>query len=130
MTAEEIVDTFIARVCALDLDGACELVTADCEYDNVPIGKQFGPDGIKGLLGPLLAGIDELDWVIRRQASNGNVVFNERVDRFRKGDTWLDLPVVGVFEVTDDGRIELWRDYFDAPSFMEQFTALMAVDQG
>ena len=24
-----------------------------------------------------------------------------------------DLPVMGVFEVDDDGRITLWRDYFD-----------------
>ncbi len=126
MTNEQTVDRFIELVCALDLDGACALVTDDCEYDNVPIGKQFGPEGIKALLGPLTEGIDEVEWVVHRQLTAGNTVMNERNDRFRKGDRWLDLPVVGVFELDDDGRIKLWRDYFDAATFTEQLTALMA----
>ncbi len=125
MTNEETVDRFIELVCALDLDGACALVTDDCEYDNVPIGKQYGPEGIKALLGPLTEGIDEVQWLVHRQVAGGNVVMNERTDRFRKGDRWLDLPVVGVFELDDAGRITLWRDYFDAATFTEQFAQLI-----
>jgi limonene-1,2-epoxide hydrolase len=123
----ETVRTFIARICAKDLDGACELVTDDVEYDNVPMGKQHGPAGIKELLGPLVAAggsIEETDWVIHREAATGNVVMNERTDRFRVGDTWAELPVAGVFELAPDGRIALWRDYFDLPSFQTQFAAL------
>ena len=51
MTPEETVNEFVKRVVAKDLDGACELVTADIEYDNVPMGKNYGPDGIKAVLG-------------------------------------------------------------------------------
>ena len=43
MTNEETVDRFIELVCAMDLDAACELVSDDCEYDNVPLGKHFSP---------------------------------------------------------------------------------------
>ena len=125
MTNEETVDRFIELVCALDLDAACGLVTDDCEYDNVPIGKQYGPEGIKALLGPLTEGIDEVQWLVHRQVAGGTVVMNERTDRFRKGDRWLDLPVVGVFELDDDGRIKLWRDYFDAATFNDQFAQLI-----
>jgi limonene-1,2-epoxide hydrolase len=124
MTPEEIVDEFIARVCAKDLDGACTLVTPLVEYDNVPMGKNFGPDGIKSVLGPMSAGLDEIEFVIHRQTASAGTVMNERTDRFRVGDRWLELPVMGVFEVTDEGLIELWRDYFDLPTLMEQLAAI------
>ncbi len=124
MTPEEIVNEFIARVCAKDLDGACALVTPLVEYDNVPMGKNVGPGGIKSVLEPMAAGLDEIEFVIHRQTSTGGTVMNERTDRFRVGDRWLDLPVMGVFEVTDDGLIELWRDYFDLPTLMEQLALL------
>ena len=31
---------------------------------------------------------------------------------------WRSLPVAGVFEIVD-GRITLWRDYFDRATLME-----------
>lgn len=125
MNAEEIVNTFIARVVAKDLDGACELVAADVEYDNVPMGKVEGPEGIKATLGPMVEGLDEVEFVVLRQTATGNVVMNERVDRFRIGDRWADLPVAGVFEVGPDGLITLWRDYFDQQTLNDQLAALL-----
>jgi limonene-1,2-epoxide hydrolase len=53
-------------------------------------------------------------------------VMNERTDKFRIGDTWIALPVAGVFEVGDDGRITLWRDYFDMKMYTDQMAALSA----
>ena len=43
----------------------------------------------------------EIEFVILLQVASGSTVMNERVDRFRIGDKWLDLPVAGVFEVSD-----------------------------
>lgn len=126
MTAEEIVNEFIKRVVAKDLDGACELVTADVEYDNVPMGKNFGPEGIKGLLGPMVEGLDEVQFVVHRQTVTGDTVMNERTDRFRIGEKWMDLPVMGVFVVTEDGLVSLWRDYFDVGTFNEQLAAILS----
>jgi len=53
----------------------------------------------------------------------GDVVLNERSDRFRSGDRWFELPVAGVF-VVRDGRIQLWRDYFDRDTLMAVFAEL------
>ena len=125
MTPLETVNEFIARLCRLDVDGACELVTDDVEYDNVPMGKNHGPQGIKDLLGPMVGGVDEVDWVIHREAATDNIVMNERTARFRTGERWIELPVVGVFELDDDGRIALWRDYFDLATFNEQMAAAL-----
>jgi limonene-1,2-epoxide hydrolase len=123
MTAEEIVDEFIARILRMDLDAACELVADDVEYDNVPMGKVFGPDGIKGVLGQMVGSLDEVDWVIHRQVATDTMVLNERTDRFGMNGKWLDLPVAGVFEVRD-GKIVLWRDYFDMATFTNQLAEL------
>ena len=89
----------------------------------MPISKVYGPDGIKGVLGQMVGALDEVDWVIHRQVAAGNLVMNERTDRFGMNGKWMDLPVAGVFEVTD-GKITLWRDYFDMNTFTEQLTAL------
>jgi limonene-1,2-epoxide hydrolase len=123
MSPEEIVNEFVARVVRMDLDAACELVSDDVEYDNVPISKVYGPDGIKGVLGQMVGALDEVEWVIHRQVAVGNLVMNERTDRFGMNGKWMDLPVAGVFEVID-GKITLWRDYFDMNTFTEQLTAL------
>ncbi len=123
MGAEEIVNEFMARVVRMDLDAACELVSDDVEYDNVPIAKVIGPDGIKSVLGQMVGMVDEVDWVIHRQVAAGSLVLNERTDRFGKDGKWIELPVAGVFEVID-GRITLWRDYFDMTTFTDQLTAL------
>ena len=53
----------------------------------------------------------------------GSLVLTERTDRFGKEGNWIELPVAGVFEVID-GRITLWRDYFDMTTFTDQLTAL------
>jgi limonene-1,2-epoxide hydrolase len=45
-------------------------------------------------------------------------VLNERTDRFRIGDRWMEAGVMGVFELRD-GRIQAWRDYFDMAQFQK-----------
>lgn len=124
MTPEETVNRFIELVVAGDLDAACELVTDDVEYDNVPMGKNLGPAAMKEFLGPMVSGLDEVQFVIHRQTATGSRVMNERLDRFRVGETWMELPVAGVFEVAEDGRICLWRDYFDMTTMTNEMAKL------
>ena len=122
MTPEQTVDEFIRRIVSMDLDGAAELAAENLEYDNVPIGKNHGPEQLKSFLGAMVTGFDEVEFVVHRQTASGTTVMNERTDRFRKGDVWIDLPVAGVFEVTD-GRVTLWRDYFDMAMFTSQLSS-------
>ncbi|MFM8856507.1 MAG: limonene-1,2-epoxide hydrolase family protein [Actinomycetota bacterium] len=119
MKPMEIVNAFIAALEANDLDRACSMVTDDCEYDNVPMVKVFGPEGIRGILGPMFSQCEEIEWIVHRQAESGSIVFNERLDRFKMPFGWIELPVNGVWEVRD-GKISLWRDYFDAASYLKQ----------
>ena len=126
MTAEEIVNTFTARITALDFDGAFEFVAEDIEYDNVPIGKVTGPDGIRSVFAQLDAmGVTAMEWTVHRQVASATTVMNERTDRFDAGAKSAAVAVMGVFEVAD-GKITLWRDYFDMNAMTETITALTA----
>ena len=124
MTPDETVTALVAACEARDLDAVCALVTDDIEYDNVPIGKNIGPDAMRAFLGVMAGNVDEVQFVIHRQTVTGNVVMNERTDRFRVGEKWMDLKVAGVFEVNDAGQVTLWRDYFDMGEFNEQMQKL------
>ena len=124
MNAAEVVDTFTARITALDFDGAFELVAPDIEYDNVPIGKVSGPDGIRSVFAQLDAmGVNGMEWTVHRQVASDTTVMNERTDRFDTPTGSASVDVMGVFEVAD-GRITLWRDYFDMNAMTAAITAL------
>jgi limonene-1,2-epoxide hydrolase len=58
-------------------------------------------------------------WEVLHQVAAGNVVMNERVDRFKVGDKEITIKVVGVFELRD-GKIAAWRDYFDLGMWQKQ----------
>lgn len=122
MTPTEVVSALISACERRDLDAACTLVTDDIEYDNVPIGKVHGPEGVRSVLsGGVTAAAERIEWVVLNQVSEGDVVMNERVDRFLVEGTWVEIPIAAVFRVRD-GKVCLWRDYFDLESYRRQRT--------
>ena len=124
MTPAETVTAFIAAIERKDIAAAVSLAAADISYENMPISPVVGHDALAGTLEMFLASATEVDWQILSQYEVGSVVFNERLDRFRIGDGWLELPIAGVFHIDDDGKIALWRDYFDMASYERQLTEL------
>jgi len=117
------VNAFIAAIERQDVEAAVALLADDCEYDNVPMGAVHGPAAVRDILGPMLERCTEVDWPVARQAADGNLVFNERQDRFLMANGWVELPVAGVWEVVD-GRITLWRDYFDEATYRNQLAQI------
>jgi limonene-1,2-epoxide hydrolase len=123
----DVVASFFRSIEQLDLDHALTHLTDDVEYDNVPFGPVVGREAVRATLGPFLAGFEEVSWVVTHQLASGNldhgVVMNERIDRFRKGEQWLELRVAGLF-VVQHGQISLWRDYFDKEQMFSAMAAL------
>ena len=126
MSPSETVTAFIHAIERKDVTAATALASPTISYENMPMQPIVGRDAMAAVLEMFLADAQEVDWVIVRQYEVGNVVFNERVDRFQIGDGWLELPLAGVFEVDDDGLITLWRDYFDLASYQRQLAELTA----
>ena len=99
MTPDETVTALVAACEARDLDAVCALVTDDIEYDNVPIGAVHGPDGVRSVLsGGVTAAAEQVEWVVLNQVASGDVVMNERIDRFLVDGRWIEIPIAAVFQ--------------------------------
>jgi limonene-1,2-epoxide hydrolase len=126
MSPEETVRAFIAAVTGGDQARAAELVADDIVYENIG----FGPtafeapvptiNGAKAAL-EFLAPIEDAEWVIHRDLALGNVVINERTDKFTIRGIRIEIPVAGIFEVVD-GKITFWRDYCDMQTLTNQMS--------
>jgi limonene-1,2-epoxide hydrolase len=120
MTPAETVKRFLDIMMAKDYDKGLALVAPDAEYDNVPIGKVAGPEGIRAVLEPFFGPTITNEYKVIREVTDGATVILERLDRHLLESGWVELPVTGIFEVKD-GKIALWRDYFDAPTLMSKW---------
>ena len=96
--------------------------TDDAVYHNIPLAPITGRDAIANTIAtfirPGAPSIESIEFRVINIAASGPVVMTERVDVFKLPQKSFELPVMGIFEVTD-GKISAWRDYFD----MNQFTS-------
>ena len=119
--AGETVQRMIDAFNRIDVEGILECFAEDAVYHNMPMEPITGTEGIRAALGTFLGDASEVDWVVTNLLENSDgTVLTERVDRFLIKGHWLELPVMGTFEVVD-GRIRAWRDYFDLADFQQQF---------
>jgi limonene-1,2-epoxide hydrolase len=116
--SEQLVREFVGAWSRLDADELADYFAEDGVYHNVMLDPVEGRDAIREFIAGFAADWTDTEWEIRNLASDGDVVFAERVDRIETEDGDVDLPVVGVFEV-EDGEIAAWRDYFDMGTFVE-----------
>ena len=124
MSPVETVAAFIAAIEAKDVDAAVALAAAGISYENMPIDPVVGHEALARTLHGFLAPASTVEFRILKQWTFDRTVINERLDRFQIGDGWLELPIAGIFEIDDDGKISLWRDYFDMGSYTRQFAKL------
>jgi limonene-1,2-epoxide hydrolase len=120
---EAVVRELIAAFNANDLDRVLAFFAADAVYHNIPVQPVSGTAAIRAVLAGFMGMASEIDWVVRNLVeTRDGVVLTERVDRFLVRDRWIELPVMGAFEVRD-GRITAWRDYFDMKQFQDQLAS-------
>ena len=112
-----VIREFIEAWSSLDPDRLAEYFTEDGTYHNMPTQPVTGKDNVRAFIKGFLATWTETQWDILHILGEGDVVFAERLDRTKTAQGNVDLPCLGVFEM-EDGRIKVWRDYFDLNTFM------------
>lgn len=122
----EIIKAMTDAMAVKDYDAALPWFTDDCEYINLPMSSVTGPAGVRSVLEPFFAPTIENEFRILRMAVQGDTVFTERLDRHLIDTGWVELPVTGVF-VIRDGKIAVWREYFDLGTIVRQWPALAAL---
>ena len=108
---------FIKCWSRLDLDSILTAMTEDCFYHNMPWPPMVGHAAIREGLVQFIGSAEAIDWRLLHAAETENgAVMTERLDRFLINGKWIDIPVMGTFELRD-GLIARWRDYFDSAQF-------------
>jgi limonene-1,2-epoxide hydrolase/ferredoxin len=106
-------------------DGAAlaALFADDAVYDNVPAKQPLeGRDAIRAWLEMVFEHL-VVDVEVAHMVSAGDVVLSERLDTHIVGEHRIPLPVMNSSRVID-GKIVLWRDYYDEKMFLDQHMAL------
>jgi limonene-1,2-epoxide hydrolase len=108
----DVVRRFLYAMADGDAEAAIDLVAEDLVYENVSLptirGKHRFAAGARKFYQRGLG----FDVRIHRIAEDGEAVLTERTDAITLGRFRSQFWVCGAFEV-HDGRVTLWRDYFD-----------------
>jgi limonene-1,2-epoxide hydrolase len=125
MSPLEAAQTFFAHWSANRIDEAVAMLSGDVLYDNVPLPDIVGRENVRKFQADFGIGtVFKVDWQVTEIAVSGNVVLNERIDVFtHESGGHITLPVMGTLTV-EDGKITVWRDYFDLTSFERQLAAI------
>ena len=106
----------------LDFTAVAGHCTDDCVYEDVPYAEAtaVGPEAIRAKLEMGLGTLERLPTTIHELLEHGDTMMVERTEvwHHRSGER-ATLPVAAVFKFRD-GKICLWRDYWDAKTLFAQ----------
>ena len=109
---EEIVTRFLRALEQQDHDTVAGLLAPDLRYTNVSLPTMKGGGRVAKLIRKTLREGRAFEVQLHSIASTGNTVLTERTDVLKLGPLHVGFWVCGTFEV-ENGRITVWRDYFD-----------------
>jgi limonene-1,2-epoxide hydrolase len=107
----QTVEKFLYALQDEDFDTAQALLAENLVWQNVGIPSIRGRARVMKLLRSM-EGRGGFEVKFHHIAADGDAVLTERTDAMIVGPLRLQFWVCGTFEV-HDGRITLWRDYFD-----------------
>ncbi|TEU26049.1 hypothetical protein E2R16_15945 [Acinetobacter seifertii] len=110
--SEEIVERFLNALMQQDHVTISELLHPDIVYTNVSLPTFKGGKRVAGLIKLALSNARKLKVKNHQLVAKENIVLTERTDILEIGPLHVGFWVCGTFEV-EDGKIILWRDYFD-----------------
>lgn len=109
---KETVKAFLSALEAIDIDKALTYVAEDVVYQNVPLPPARGIAAFEKQMRMMQKYGSGFEVKVHHIAEDGPIVLTERTDVLESGPWRAGFWVCGTFEVRD-GRIVLWRDYFD-----------------
>ncbi|MEO7092614.1 MAG: limonene-1,2-epoxide hydrolase family protein [Polyangiales bacterium] len=111
-TPIETVESFLRALEQGERERAFELLADDVVYQNVPFPADRGKPAVMRTFQRFEKVMTKFEVKMKNIAANGDVVLTERIDILSGPLLHLDIWVCGTFEVKN-GKIVLWRDYFD-----------------
>jgi limonene-1,2-epoxide hydrolase len=116
----DVVRDFCAACADFDIDVVCSYFTDDAVWHPLPHWEPVsGRENLKTFILSFMGPYTGIDIQLRHVVADGPVVLTERVDTMVGPDYNAEIPVMGTFEIRD-GKIAVWRDYFDLNQLMSQ----------
>lgn len=113
---EDIVRAFLDGWNRRDVDICMKFVTEDMTYLNQPLEAIKGKSNVRRMIASILAPAKRVAFELVNCFAYENKVITERVDRWDwsgSGRWEMELKVCGMFEITVNGKIIEWREYYD-----------------
>lgn len=114
----------------LDFAAVATHCASDCQYDDIPYPEAtvVGPDAIRAKLEMGLGTLERLPTTIHELVESGDTMLVERTEVWHHptGER-ATLRVAAVFKFRD-GKLTLWRDYWDAKTLFDQQPATWLPD--
>lgn len=107
-----VVRSFLVALDAGDGEMITRLLHPELVYTNVSLPSMRGGERVAKLFATVMRRGLRADIHVHELAADGDRVLTERTDVLKVGAVHVAFWVCGVFEVRD-GRVVLWRDYFD-----------------
>lgn len=123
MSHSETIQQFFKDLERIDFEAVAAFCSDDCRYEDVPVGDAATAIGPAAIIEKLVGGLGNLDALvttIHEIVEEGDTVLVERTEVWHHptGER-ASLPVMAVFKFRN-GKIELWRDYWDMPTLIGQ----------
>ncbi len=116
----DVIRRFVESWAQCDVSALMVFFADDCVYHNIPVEPVTGTEAVRKTIEGFAGMAEEIDWQLHAIAEDASgTVLTERLDRFKIAGSWVELPVMGTFELRD-GKITAWRDYFDMSQFTSQ----------
>jgi limonene-1,2-epoxide hydrolase len=121
VNCEKVISDLFAAWTRLNLEDVMSYFAEDAVWDNVPMSPAKGKQAIREMTHGFMKDMSAFSVKILKSLHEGNVVFDSRVDTITmKSGKKAEVPVAGMFELDDAGKIKVWRDYFDLATFTRQ----------
>jgi len=119
---EETVRSFCAAWDEMDIDGITSLMSEEVVYHNLPVEPIIGLQQITEFVEDFFQAAESARFEVLTIVADAERVVTERLDTFafKDGSIMKELPVLGIFEFDDNGKISAWREYWDVQDWVKR----------
>ena len=113
---EGVVRAFLKGWDNRDVDACMAQCTEDMTYLNQPLEAIRGKENVRKMIASIFKPAKRVEFLLVNCFGHESKVITERVDQWDwdGSNTWqMRLKVCGMFELTENGKIIEWREYYD-----------------
>lgn len=114
--AEQVVRAFEAR----DIESMSALLADDVRLEDVPLGAHVGRHAVVEKITDFFGKASTYRWEQQRLIAQGSTAIVERTSHIVLGGKDIRLPMVVILEFDANGKLTLFKDYFDLQTLERQ----------